>query len=1200
MFSINPLIYVLLVLAGMVRGSQLSNIEKLLNISRYEAPNWDSPDLTYMNNFEELTVISYTGQQNFTVQANESSLLYYSNDTFVKLFETSPETTVTMIVPLFEDSFILSGTGQINGVALEQQILLNLTSLTTSPIFPSAVENVMDILTVNETVIFVGNFSMSVSNETGHGAVLWDVVANTTELFPFKGFGENSIVNSVVKLNSDNILFAGSFQEIQNASLLQEFGNATNSSHEDLTSLQFDQSVPLKLSSITGENVQSDILLCPSGGQNGWSASEAVQSTLQFDLKNEIHPSKVRIYNSVEENSEISLFRIITGPSNGIMNLTYLDPASGELKQCDAWCPLLSIEDLTQISQNSTAAPKSVGINNNSTNLKWSESYQEFAFVNDIPVTMLQFVALASYGSNAALHSIEIFETEFMVYANNSYNEPNCESVTEYSKAELSSDNWYTTDESDTYISTNIDDNIPYVTFHPNITYPGRYTFNIYTPGCLQDNSCSKRGIVNVTMIDRSINEVLASVLIYQTNNEDKFDPLYTGSLGSAPEIIVTWDKAIGESDSVMVVDRLGVITEYIDTISISSNDTTFHLNGLFQYNTANVTASIFSTNDTFNDYALYNFPLDANLYAASLNNDILIGGNFNGIAKVELNDEALISSSQKLGTSGYTTGIFEYSNGLLLSGTYQVENDSRHEILSYDGNAFNSFGQLDEPIDRIVNFTIDGHELLLFDNAYIFNVSANMYVSNSSTFEITGQSAGINSGNDSLLFGSFLKRSVGELNGLASLSSDGQVSSPTLPELPTDVQPYKAAYINDTSAAYALQEGSTDNVQHRVLITNTNSSSHMLQIQWSAPINAFLYDNVPNILAIGTNGSNSSSQYDVQFSILNLTGYENVARVNFSTNERVNSMVSFSSNNSILVGGSYEIDNCNDLCLYNYQTKEWTSFLNDSITGDIRQMQFADEGKTLLVGGLIKTNNESNIQLLSVEVGSNIFSTVKSGTEPLLSFVPIDDSTDNIIAQMNSEILRLESGTWSSFGPKLNNDSIVSGFKVLSGTESKKRDEGSHIVLLEGTLNSSEWGNLTSVVYDGSTQKWQPYFVISDPKEQESLPSSSFFQNVNDLYLSSSQTVLQSNNSDTSASSTPTPSTTSSSHSTKDKKIDRGFIVLIGLALALATVAVIGLIGALICYFFINNNGYESLKPRINQDEMLDTVPPEKLMKFI
>ena len=1192
---------VLIYLTEFTLGSQLSNIEKLLNISHYETPKWSPPDVTYMNDFGDLTIISYTGEQNFTIQANDSALLYYSNDTFVKLFDTAQDAKIEKIVPYQDDSFILSGSGQINGIDLGHQVLLNLTSLTTKPLLSNPIKNVNALLAVNNSVIIAGNFSYKVSNVTGHGVVMWHGSDNSTKLLPFGGFSDNSTVNSIVQLDNENILFAGEFQNIQNSTLLRQLSNGSNgTSHKDIADLQFDQSVSLKLSSVIGGNVQQDALFCPSSGDsNGWLVSGSVPSSLQINLKNEIRPSKVRIYNSLDQDSEVSLFRIITSPSNGIMNLTYLDPSSGEIKQCDAWCPLLSSKTLTELYQNSSSAIRSVPIDNNSTNLRWSDSYQEFAFVNDVPVTMLQFFALDSYGSNVALHSVELFETEFMVYANNTYNEPNCESTTDYSKSELSADNWYIINSGSNYMATNIQNNKPYVNFFPNITYPGQYTLNMYTPGCLNDNSCSQRGIVNVTLMDPSSNEILATKLIYQTNDQDKFDPLFSGFLQSTPEVILSWDQALGEN-SIMVADRLGVITESIDTKKIYGNST-FELNGLFQYNTKNISKPFTETNDTLSNYAVDNFPGNASLFAALFGDELLIAGNFNGISKVDLDNDTLISSSQRLGTTGFTTGIFEYSEGLLFTGSFDANGQNQHEILSYDGNSFNSFGQLSEDITNVVNFTVDGSELLLFDQAYIFNVSSNAYISNSSTFAISGVSSGANKHNDSLLFGSILKKTIGNLNDMAVLSPDGQVSSPNLPQFPATYRPYKATYINDTTVVYALQEVNNNSTSYRVVLTSTNStSSQLLQLEWSEPINTLLFNERENILAIGTNGTSKLNQNDVQFSVVNLTGFESVAKQSFDGTQCVNSMVSFEKNNSILVGGSYKVEGCQDICLYDYRSDQWKNFLNGSISGKINQLQFSNEGSTLLIGGLLQVDNKTDIQLLSLNLTNNNLSVIKSGSKPLVSFSLIGQSIDNIIAQTEDDLEQIQNGNVKSILPQLNENSSIAGFTVLSYQNSKKRADTSHIILLDGELNAHDFGTLNSMVYDDASQEWSPFFVTSGSKDSQNQLPGSFFQDIDNLYLSSSQTVLTSNNSSHAPVSTPKPTPTKKPSHKKKNKINRGWIVLIGLALALATISVIGLIGAIFSYLFMSHKGYESLKPRINQDEMLDTIPPEKLMKFI
>ena len=163
----------------------------------------------------------------------------------------------------------------------------------------------------------------------------------------------------------------------------------------------------------------------------------------------------------------------------------------------------------------------------------------------------------------------------------------------------------------------------------------------------------------------------------------------------------------------------------------------------------------------------------------------ILVGGNFNGVAKINLTTGFLVSSAQEFGTGGSTTGMYHYSNGLLLTGSYQTNSNDQLEILTYDGSAFSSFGNLNNNVINIVNYTLDDSELLLFNNAYIFNVSSNAYITNSSTLSIAGYSAGANSNNDSLLFGSILTRTLGNLNGMVVLDPNGTITTSNIPEIP-------------------------------------------------------------------------------------------------------------------------------------------------------------------------------------------------------------------------------------------------------------------------------------------------------------------------------------------------------------------------------------------------------------------------------
>lgn len=69
------------------------------------------------------------------------------------------------------------------------------------------------------------------------------------------------------------------------------------------------------------------------------------------------------------------------------------------------------------------------------------------------------------------------------------------------------------------------------VVFNADITRKGSYSVTMFTPGCIQDDTCAERAIVNVTGdYTLSVNpDVSTAKEIYQTNNYDKYDPIYEG-----------------------------------------------------------------------------------------------------------------------------------------------------------------------------------------------------------------------------------------------------------------------------------------------------------------------------------------------------------------------------------------------------------------------------------------------------------------------------------------------------------------------------------------------------------------------------------------------------------------------------------------------------------------------------------------------
>ena len=238
------------------KASQLENIKSLLDIEDNVLPNLNisqnnSNAVQILGGVDALSFYEYTGQQNFTKEigpeTSSHGLVYYSNNTYIQLEDASDDTRIDKITPFGVDSFILSGSGTINNISVGNQILYNLSTLSMTPIFNQSLGAVQAVLADNSSIYFGGNFSYNNGFMTGYSALIWDSISNTTQLLPFGGFGENSSVNSIVKLNNDNILFAGQFYTLDDPSaLISSSNNGTNSTSSlNATTLELGQRIPL-------------------------------------------------------------------------------------------------------------------------------------------------------------------------------------------------------------------------------------------------------------------------------------------------------------------------------------------------------------------------------------------------------------------------------------------------------------------------------------------------------------------------------------------------------------------------------------------------------------------------------------------------------------------------------------------------------------------------------------------------------------------------------------------------------------------------------------------------------------------------------------------------------------------------------------------------------------------------------------------
>ncbi|AMD22909.1 HHR140Cp [Eremothecium sinecaudum] len=1192
-------IVALLLIFDFVQGSQLSNIESRYNIIDYNVPELDlsgsrNNELVIFDDFESFDLYRYKGQQEFSKKAgNESDwLIYYSSNKYVRLAEIPRGTVIKNIVPWGEDSFILSGNGMFMGHMLENQLLFNLSSSEVTEMLDNPVSEVSTILPDGDTVYFGGQFSYSDGDREGNGVVQWNSQTRSSSLLPFYGFGKDSVVNNIVRLNDDSIVFLGKFSTIDNKELLVSAGLTGSSySPRNISDIEVNAKTSLRYSTLSASGeLNRSRLVCPSGANDAWLLEYSTTGELHVGLVNQITPSKIRIYNSRTADNQIKVFRILTAPSGSIMNLTYVDPATGDLLTCDAWCPLQSRAELTRLSANRSSHDVVRFVQNNKVLLKWTPEYQEFAFVNHVPTDELSFIALGSYGSNVGLYGLELYQNEYDTYINNTLNQPNCVDQGDSSSSRiLDNSEWYQGLPGASYMATSFTSGNPSVAFNPVIPFPGIYTLNLVTPGCLDDNTCNNRGIVNVTV--RAHNgTVLLTRWIYQNNEYLKYDPLLTGYFTATPTIIIEWVRLINPADfSIMTADRVSAIINSIDVTELGIGG----LNGIFQYD-----KSVASTGglppfsrSNLNYYPLRNFPLEASLNGQLYNGSLYIGSaSTTGVTKFAPRSNGWNEViPERLDTNSPVRRVYPYSRGLAFV--------SDTEVLSLDsGSSLSPVATLPSYIQSFVNVTLDEGELLVVNNQAIYSTSAGTNDPTDAPYEMSLLSAGANDNSDTLLAGWITNLKYKNLNGSVAINSNQEITTTDLPWISNGTI-YRGLYLTDSETAYAYySDESGANSASGGIFIDKSGDREFISTE-NTVVNDMLYIGELSLLVLSTN-STSNQTAALRFVKLNSDASPETRKL--GRNEHISSMLSFARNNTLLVGGSFSVDNCRDLCFYNFNENTWSQFLDGDIYGDIRQIKFVNE-TNIVIAGSVTTPTDSNVQLLEVDlVENNIIAHHKEPNHlPFESVVVVDSAGDSFIAHDGQRVWRYFDRQWISITPPSNGDFQITGLSQLprkeSSSSNRKRDTNDQLFFMQGNLNTADFGSVGGMYYD--FQDWNPYY-ISVPREStgntRTIPKGQIFSNQDISSISNSDAAL----SDGSSGTIFPPG--NSARGRFRGPMGKGYVVMLALGMAILTVALLTLIGVLLAYVYGDHDAYEPLKPRTDEAEMLKTVPPEKLMKFI
>lgn len=508
-----------------------------------------------------------------------------------------------------------------------------------------------------DTVYVGGNFKGADSTN----AMAWVDGDGWTNL-PFAGF--NGPVEAISKASNGHIIFGGSFTGL---------GNASSPNEPDGQTINLSTAKITAQNSASGNSGDPKSIVCSGDAERAtWLVQDNTPGFWDAEFGFGFEPTKLRLWNTHQDGRGTKTFRYLAFPINGIMNFTYVDPASGENRTCTSECPLSDDPSI---------------------------EFQDFHFVNNVGMNRFQLAISEWYGAGAGLDGIELFQDSILSYAIKGFNEPACQSIDFPSTAtatgpwkdspSLQSNSRYLTAE----VGAGASPDSTSVVFTPNIRQSGNYSVNIYTPGCQPDGTCERRGRVNVTgTMSAGQTDADFSTILYQTNNYDKFDQIYFGYIDKSSESFkpsVTLSPIPdGEiKDQVVVAQRVG----------FTLINSTGGLNGLFDFDPSQ---KDFDSSD-FESSAINklgsSFDHDTGVQTLLTSGDItFIGGNFtsddhenivaiNGDDKVQHLDGGLNGQVLDMYVNGsklYVAGDFNNTlnnavKGLDHVAVYDMEKDS-------------------------------------------------------------------------------------------------------------------------------------------------------------------------------------------------------------------------------------------------------------------------------------------------------------------------------------------------------------------------------------------------------------------------------------------------------------------------------------------------------------------------------------------
>jgi hypothetical protein len=1129
--------------------SSLVRLSHAISFNTVPSPNLDLSPLGRVGiagDFDGISLYQFQGQNenSFASNGSQSVLARYPDGGFASIVSSDAGIQAMCPFMLMDGSMagvIVAGNfTSLGGMESQGIAMFNPNNSNVTPL-PGLSGQVSALFCDQSTsTVYVGG-SFKGANSTN--AIAWVGTEGWTNL-PFLGF--NGPVTSITKSSAGKIIFGGSFTGLGNASTLIDLdqqviniSGAKISSGSSTTTAGFSdpKNIVCKTSGIDGPG-------------NTWLLADQTPGFWRADFGFGFQPTKLRLRNTHQDGRGIKTWRYTASPINGIMNFTYIDPATGQNSSCTSECPL----------SNDPAVP-----------------FQDFVFVNVIGMNAFQIDVSDWYGKGGGLNGIELFQNDIYSYAIDEFNEPSCVSNSAISSKATVTGPWVVTPSHDSvseYLTASISDASSdlqdSVVFLPHIKQPGNYSVNMYTPGCIQDSSCGSRGRVNITGIMGSgTNSASFKKEIYQTNNFDKYDQIYFGFIEAASDSFrpsVTISRSSGQSGNLTIVAQ---------RVGFTLIDSAGGLNSLFEYdptkttvNTSDFSVSVVdkaglelgqaagvnvlaTSGDTTYVGGNYSTGEYDNVFAINKTTSFpLTGGGLNGeVLAMYLNDTKLylggnFTSTSKIVTSGlggvalYDTSTKSWSPlGAGVSG----------RVLEIVPLSFNVSGNIPE---TVISLTGNFGEINAFGNKSAISVSGfaiwvpsrGNWLQNlgSSTASVSGQlSASVDLPDGSSFFAGSVAYSQLGAHGVATLSSG-------LGTFPINIQQPQAKPSTALSKRATSSQNSTLSQNVTGIVTGhfyevdgrniTVLGGHFTATatDGSTIHNLAFIDGTKSDTVTGVGSALSDDSTVLALAVSGDTLYAggtlagNVQNVNISglftynlkdasfpiqppalsgDSVAVYGITVRPSNNDVYVGGSFKRAGsleCPGLCVFS-SSAQWNR--PGTIFSGIVNTFTWQSADSLLVGGSLNVGGNSTV-LASYNTQTQVwteFQDVTGVPGPVFALAPASSDVSQFwvagVATNGSSsgstfLMKYDGSKWNSVGDNLGPGTTIRDLQIIpltQGHDSSSLLSSNEALLITGSLNLPGFGNASAVLFNGTT--FQPFALTSSSGDSAGSISQIFSQ---------------------------------------------------------------------------------------------------------